>query len=60
MVQPEKLVEQESQVDGNQRVATLSQLRPNTDYTVKVAGATDAGVGVFSLPVALITDGGKD
>ena len=60
MVHPEKLLEEKSQVDGKQRVVTLSQLRPNTVYNVRVAGATSAGVGVFSLPLALITLGGKN
>ena len=59
MVQPENLVEQKSQVDGKQQKITLGQLRPNTVYNVRVAGATSAGVGVFSLPLALITRGGK-
>ena len=60
MVPPENLIEQKSHVGRKQREITLSQLLPNTDYTVKVAGATNAGVGVFSLPIAVITLGGKD
>ena len=60
MVHPENLPGQKSKVDGNQRVVTLSQLRPNTVYTVRVAGATSAGVGGFSLPLALKTRAGKN
>ena len=37
---------------------TLINLRPNRKYTVKVAGVNEAGVGVFSSPIPLITPGG--
>ena len=58
-VLPENVLEHESRTDGDQLGITLRQLRPNTDYIVRVAGANSAGIGVFSLPKALITLGGK-
>ena len=58
-VLPENALEHESRIDGDQLGITLGHLRPNTDYTVRVAGANSAGIGVFSLPKALITLGGK-
>ena len=66
---PENLLEQESQVEGkqvygnematNRWIGYFSELCPNTEYTVRVAGATDAGVGVFSWPITFKTLEGK-
>ena len=44
---------------GHTLEVTLLNLRLNTDYAVSIAGVTRAGIGVFSLPLALITAGGK-
>ena len=60
MMGPESILWQESQVDGKQLAITLSQLRPNTNYSVRIAGATRAGIGVFSSPTTFVTLGGED
>ena len=36
----------------------LTNLRPNRNYAVRVAGVNEAGVGAFTLPTQLITPGG--
>ena len=56
---PENTLEHESQTTENQLEIVLTNLRPNTDYIIRVAGANSAGVGIFSLPKVLITLGGK-
>ena len=53
------LVEGHSRTLGNILRITLLDLRPNTDYVVRVAGVNHGGVGVYSSPLALITPGGK-
>ena len=58
-VLPENALEHESRTDGCQLGIILSHLRPNTDYSVRVAGVNSAGIGIFSLPKALITLGGE-
>ena len=37
---------------------TLMNLHPNRNYTVRVAGVNEAGVGAFTPPIQLITPGG--
>ena len=54
------MVEMESRTLGNIMRITLTDLRPNTDYSVRVAGVNHAGIGIFSLPLALITQGGEE
>ena len=53
------MVEEESKTLGNFLEITLLNLRPNTEYFVRVAGVNGAGPGASSLPLALITTGGK-
>ena len=53
------IMETESSTLGNLLEVSLLDLRPNTDYIVRVAGVNCAGIGVFSYPVALVTAGGK-
>ena len=49
---------QQSETFGNALNITLSNLRPNRNYVVGVAGVNEAGVGAFSSPIQLITPGG--
>ena len=51
--------EQDSKTRGVGYAMFLRNLRPNTDYTIAVAGVNSAGVGVFSLPIVATTVGGK-
>ena len=53
------MVEKQSETVGNVLEITLLNLRPNTEYFVRVAGVNRAGPGLFSLPLVLITEGGK-
>ena len=56
MVHPENFIQvYGKQVERNEWVAILYPLCPNTEYTVRVAGATDAGIGVFSVPITFKT-----
>ena len=56
---PETVREQESQTADNQLGILLENLRPNTEYNVRVAGVTSAGIGIFSSPIVAATLGGK-
>ena len=49
---------QQSETLCNILEITLLDLHPNRNYSVKIAGVNQAGVGPFSLPVQLITPGG--
>ena len=53
------MVEEQSRTMMNVLEYTLGNLRPNTDYVVRVAGVNRAGPGATSLPLPLITAGGK-
>ena len=53
------IVEEQSRTIGNVLETVLLNLRPNTEYVVRVAGVNRAGRGASSLPLALITAGGK-
>ena len=50
--------EQQSETYWNNLEITLTNLRPNRNYAVRVAGINDAGVGALSPPIQLITPGG--
>ena len=43
----------------NKLEVTLDNLHPNTRYLFKVAGVNRAGTGPFSLPLELVTTGGR-
>ena len=49
---------QQSETFGDALNITFTNLRPNRNYVVRVAGVNDAGVGAFSSPIQLITPGG--
>ena len=49
---------QQSETFLNSLETTLMNLRPNRKYDVKVAGVNEAGIGAFTLPIQLITQGG--
>ena len=49
---------QQFETSWNALEITLTNLRPNRNYFVRVAGVNEAGVGAFSLPIRLITPGG--
>ena len=53
------LVEEQSRTLGNVLEIALLNLLPNTEYVVRVAGVNQAGRGATSVPLALITAGGK-
>ena len=52
-------VQQQSKTTGNVLKVLLLNLRPNTDYVVRVAGVNRAGRGASSPPLDLTTDSGK-
>ena len=49
---------QQSKTFWNALDIILTNLRPNRNYSVRVAGVNEAGVGAFSSPIQLITPGG--
>ena len=49
---------QQSETAQNSFNITLVNLRPNSNYSVQVAGVNDAGAGPFSRPIHLATLGG--
>ena len=53
-----KIVEKNSRVYGGLTGIALHLLLRNTHYSIRVAGANRAGVGIFSTPIALVTAGG--
>ena len=53
------LVEDRIKTVGNVLEYYVMDFLPNTEYVVRVAGVNRAGQGVSSLPLPLITDGGK-
>ena len=49
---------QQSATFWNSLNIILTNLRPNRNYAVRVAGVNEAGVGAFSSAIQLITPGG--
>ena len=43
--------------DSSGRIYTISGLSAATEYTVEVAAVNSASVGVYSDPIAVMTDG---
>ena len=56
---PRIQVEKESKALGNHSRINIQNLRSNIYYTVRVAGVNRVGIGFFSLPITLLTPGGK-
>ena len=54
-----QIVEGQLMTNSNLPRAELRDLRPNTNFLVKVAGGNRAGVGPYSSPVTFVTPGGK-
>ena len=52
-------MEYESQTkDSLPKITLRDHLRPNTAYSVRIAGVNDGGIGEFSSPMTVITRGG--
>ena len=54
------MVEDQAITIGNVLEGLLLNLRPNTEYAVRVAGVNRAGPGASSSPLTLITAGGEN